>query len=114
MLAGVGIDRIEVGRIAATEAKFGEAFTTRLLTPTELAQKHWDAPALARRWACKEAVAKALGTGIGAALSFQDIEVSYSPQGAPQCTVRGHAGQLMVSVTDDAGVATAIALWAHM
>ncbi len=97
--------------MAEAQAKFGSRFAERLLTPTELAQKVWDAAALARRWAIKEAVAKALGTGIGAALSFQDIEITYSPEGAPQCVVQGHPGRVQVSVTDDAGLATAIALW---
>lgn len=111
MLKGVGIDTCSLARIAEAQAKFGQRLPERLLTPTELAQKVWDAPALARRWACKEAVAKALGTGIGADLSFQDIEITYSPQGAPQCVVKGREGRVHLSVTDDANLATAIAIW---
>jgi holo-[acyl-carrier protein] synthase len=111
MVKGIGIDTCSLARIAEAQAKFGHRLAERLLTPTELAQKAWDAPALARRWAIKEAVAKALGTGIGAALSFQDIEITSSPQGAPQCAVQGREGRLHISVTDDAGLATAIAIW---
>ena len=114
MLKGVGIDRVSIARIAAVQAQFGGQFVARLLTPTEQAQRVWEAPtqaaALARRWAIKEAVAKALGTGIGTALSFQDIEITHSPQGAPVCAVRGHGGRVVVSVSDDEGVAVAIAM----
>jgi holo-[acyl-carrier protein] synthase len=108
---GVGVDVCAIARMEAAQASHGARLLQRVLTPQEQTQRVWDAPALARRWACKEAVAKALGTGIGAALSFQDIEITYSPQGAPQCQVRGVRGHVYVSVSDDAGVATAIALW---
>lgn len=111
MLKGVGVDVCATARIAAAQAEHGERFLTRLLTPTERAQKTWDAAALARRWACKEAVAKALGTGIGEALSFQDIEITASAAGAPLCQVRGVAGQVHLSVSDDGGIATAFAVW---
>jgi holo-[acyl-carrier protein] synthase len=111
MVKGIGIDRCTVGRMEGVHGQFGMRLLQRLLTPTEQHQKVWNAEALARRWACKEAVAKALGMGIGHALSFQDIEIIYTPAGAPQCKVTGHPGQVLVSVSDDAGVAVAMAVW---
>ena len=111
MIVGVGVDRCTVARMEAVHGMFGERLIARLLTPAEQTQKVWDAPALARRWACKEAVAKALGTGIGAAYSFQDIEIIYSANGAPQCVVKGLEGRMHVSMSDDDGVAIAFAVW---
>ncbi|MCA3244395.1 MAG: holo-ACP synthase [Alphaproteobacteria bacterium] len=113
MIRGVGVDVCAVERIAATYADHGERFLQRVLTPTERAQRTWDASSLARRWACKEAVAKACATGIGGVVGFQDIEITYAANGAPQCQVRGQTGQFWVSVSDDAGMATAFALWSH-
>lgn len=108
MLTGIGTDVCALARIEAVWQRFGTRFADRLLTPVERLQKAWDAPALARRWAVKEAVAKALGTGIGAAVGFQDIELTYTPAGMLVCTVRGVANhQIWVSVSDDAGVAMA-------
>ena len=78
MILGTGIDLIEVARIASSFAKFGERFVNRVLLPDEiaycLAHKN-PAPFLAVRFAAKEAVSKAFGTGIGAQLGWQDIEI---------------------------------------
>jgi holo-[acyl-carrier protein] synthase len=111
MIKGVGIDRCTVARMEAVHGAFGPRLLARLLTSTEQDQRVWDAAALARRWAGKEAVAKAVGTGIGAALSFLDIEISHTPAGAPTCSVKGIAGTVHVSITDDDGVALALAVW---
>ncbi|KAB2640383.1 MAG: holo-[acyl-carrier-protein] synthase [Verrucomicrobia bacterium] len=83
---GIGIDVVEVARIAAAIARHGESFLARLFTPTERA--YCDAkksPAIhyAARFAAKEAVAKALGTGIGTHASWLDLEVCHAPGGAP-------------------------------
>ena len=111
MIAGVGIDRCSVARVAAVQEQFGGRFTERLLTPTERTQREWTAAQLARRWAMKEAVAKALGTGIGGTVGFQQIEITYDAKGAPRCAVQGIEGMVLVSVSDDEGVAVAMALW---
>ena len=111
MIAGIGVDRCTVARMEAVHGAFGERLLSRLLTPTEQAAKSWTAQTLARRWACKEAVAKALGTGIGAQFGFQDIEITSTDAGAPQCTVKGAEGTMHVSVSDEDGVAIAFAVW---
>jgi holo-[acyl-carrier protein] synthase len=86
MILGTGIDIIEVARIAASHDKFGERFLTRVLRPAEIAyclSHRQPAPFLAARFAAKEAVSKAFGTGIGAHLGWQDIEVVRKDSGEP-------------------------------
>lgn len=86
MILGTGIDIIEVSRIAASYEKFGERFLNRILHPAEIAycttQKN-PAPFLAARFAAKEAISKAFGTGIGAELGWQDMEVRKKQSGEP-------------------------------
>lgn len=86
MILGTGIDIIEVTRIQASHEKFGERFLQRILRPAEiaycLAHKN-PAPHLAARFAAKEAISKAFGTGIGAQLGWQDMEVSRKESGEP-------------------------------
>ncbi|MFN0069306.1 MAG: holo-ACP synthase [Limisphaerales bacterium] len=86
MILGTGLDLIEVARIAASYERFGERFLARLLRPAEISYcltHAQPAPHLAARFAAKEAVAKAFGTGIGAELGWQDIEVVRRPSGEP-------------------------------
>jgi holo-[acyl-carrier protein] synthase len=86
MILGTGIDIIEVGRIQASHERFGERFVNRILKPAEiaycLAHKR-PAPFLAARFAAKEAISKAFGTGIGAQLGWQDMEVGRKESGEP-------------------------------
>jgi holo-[acyl-carrier protein] synthase len=89
---GVGVDLVEIARIAQTLDRTGEAFVNRVLTPNErqqAAQKTGASLAnfVAKRWAAKEAVAKALGTGIRGDVSFQSIEVGYTDLGQPTISV---------------------------
>ena len=91
---GIGIDVVEVARIAAAAARHGDAFLARLFTPAERA--YCDAkksPAIhyAARFAAKEAVAKALGTGIGAHANWLELEISHAPGGAPALVLHGAA-----------------------
>lgn len=86
MILGVGIDIIEVARIRAAHEKFGERFLTRILHPNEISYclSHKDpGPFLAVRFAAKEAISKAFGTGIGAELSWRDMEVGRRESGEP-------------------------------
>jgi len=69
MILGLGIDIIEVARIQAAHEKFGERFLNRILHPNEIAyclSHKQPGPFLAVRFATKEAISKAFGTGIGA------------------------------------------------
>jgi holo-[acyl-carrier protein] synthase len=106
----VGVDVCAIARIEKAMARQPEKLLARLLTPAERkARKAWTAAQVARRWALKEAVAKALGTGIGGRYGFQEIEVTYDSRKAPKVAVKGYAGEIMASVADDAGVAVAVA-----
>ena len=86
MVLGIGIDIIEVARIRSAHEKFGERFLNRILHPNEISYclSHRDpGPFLAARFAAKEAISKAFGTGIGAQLGWQDMEVVRKPSGEP-------------------------------
>src|SRR5512143_219773 len=86
MILGLGIDIIEVARIRSSHEKFGERFLKRILHPNEIAYclSHRDpGPFLAARFAAKEAISKAFGTGIGAQLGWQDLEVARKESGEP-------------------------------
>jgi holo-[acyl-carrier protein] synthase len=95
---GIGIDVVEVERIASSMAEFSDRFAARIFTADERA--YCDAqrrPELhyAARFAAKEAVAKALGTGIGKDLGWLDMEIVRKPSGEPEVRVTG-AGQAFI------------------
>lgn len=82
---GIGTDMVEVKRIQQSLQR-SDALARRVLTAVELeqfGQAHQPAAFLAKRFAAKEACAKAFGIGIGERLSFQDITIGHSPQGRP-------------------------------
>jgi holo-[acyl-carrier protein] synthase len=86
MILGVGIDIIEVSRIQASHERFGDRFLNRILHPNEIKYclTHKEpAPFLAARFAAKEAISKAFGTGIGAQLGWKDMEVGRKESGEP-------------------------------
>jgi holo-[acyl-carrier protein] synthase len=86
MILGTGVDLIEVARVRSSFERFGERFVRRILRDAEIAYclSHRDpAPFLAARFAAKEAVSKAFGTGIGAQLGWQDMEVGRKASGEP-------------------------------
>ena len=97
MILGTGIDIIEVARIASSFEKFGERFVNRILLPDEIAyclSHKFPAPFLAVRFAAKEAVSKAFGTGIGAQLGWQDIEIRRKESGEPFVVLHGKGQEL--------------------
>ena len=100
MILGTGIDLIEVARIAASFEKFGERFVNRILLPDEIAYclSHRNpAPFLAVRFAAKEAVSKAFGTGIGAQLGWRDIEIRRKESGEPFVVLHGKGVELLAA-----------------
>ena len=89
-----GIDLVENDRIAGAIERQGEAFLSRAFTAGERAYCGGIArpvPSYAARWAAKEAVAKALGTGIGADAAMHEIEVIRSENGEPGICLHGAA-----------------------
>ena len=87
-----GIDLVETARIARAIERQGEAFLRRVFTPAERAYCESladSAGSYAARWAAKEAVAKALGTGIGGDASWVEIEVVRAESGEPGIVLHG-------------------------
>ena len=100
MILGIGIDIIEVARVASSYERFGERFVNRILLPDEIAycRSHKNpAPFLAARFAAKEAISKAFGTGIGAQLGWQDMEIRRKPSGEPFVVLHGKGEELFKS-----------------
>ncbi|WKE66428.1 holo-ACP synthase [Gallaecimonas kandeliae] len=93
MILGLGNDLVRIERFGKAAAGFAK----RVLTPAELAQfEHRGKPLsfLAKRWAAKEAAAKALGTGIADGVTFQDFEISNNGAGKPSLALSGRALEL--------------------
>ena len=88
-----GIDLVEIDRFAQALHRHGERLMARLFTPREQAECRGRVPSLAARFAAKEAVAKALGSGIGA-IRWVDIEVLTDAAGAPHLHLQGEAARL--------------------
>lgn len=98
MILGIGIDIIEVGRIKSSHERFGERFLNRILHPNEIAYclSHKEpGPFLAARFAAKEAISKAFGTGIGAQLGWHDMEVGRKESGEPFVILHGGGRKLL-------------------
>jgi holo-[acyl-carrier protein] synthase len=88
-----GVDLIEIERFSSACQRFDQRFLHRIFTLTELAENHKNMPSLAARFAAKEAVAKAFGTGIGT-ISWQDIEIRRGASGEPILQLFGKAQKL--------------------
>jgi len=100
MILGTGIDIIEVSRIKASLEKFGDRFCDRILLPDEMAycKSHKNpAPFVAARFAAKEAISKAFGTGIGASIGWQDMEIRRKDSGEPYVVLHGKGEELFKS-----------------
>jgi len=86
MILGTGIDIIEVSRIESSCEKFGDRFLKRILRPEEIAycfRHRRPGPFLAARFAAKEAISKAFGTGLGRHVGWLDLEVAHKDSGEP-------------------------------
>jgi holo-[acyl-carrier protein] synthase len=88
-----GIDMIEIERVEQGIVRFGERFLNRFFTPGERADCADQAQRLAARFAAKEAVAKALGTGIGD-VSWREIEIRCGERGRPTLHLHGAAARI--------------------
>jgi holo-[acyl-carrier protein] synthase len=98
MILGIGIDIIEVSRIKGSYERFGERFINRILHPNEIGYclSHKEpGPFLAVRFAAKEAISKAFGTGIGAQLGWHDMEIGRRPSGEPFVILHGSGEKLL-------------------
>ncbi|MEM7698940.1 MAG: holo-ACP synthase [Verrucomicrobiota bacterium] len=92
MIYGIGIDIVETARLAESIDRFGDRFLDRIFTRAErlyceemkFAARHY-----AARFAAKEAIAKAFGTGIGADLGWQDMDILRDSLGKPTVSLTG-------------------------
>ena len=86
MIAGIGIDLVEIARVEEMMARWEKRFLVRVFTPDEIAlcdSRTHRAASYAVRFAAKEACAKALGTGWGEAFSWKDFSIRTAPDGRP-------------------------------
>ncbi len=119
MVFGIGTDIVEVARIEASISQFGDEFAKRILAESELESyyKSQIKPRfLAKRFAAKEAFSKALGTGLRAPCTFQNIAVSHDDLGKPNLLLADelqaflktkNITQTHISVSDEKNLAAA-------
>jgi holo-[acyl-carrier protein] synthase len=122
MILGVGIDLVEVGRVRDSLARLGERFARKILLPAESAYcfGHADPSThVAARFAAKEAVSKAFGTGIGVEIGWLDIEVVRAESGSTRVELHGAGADLFrrrggrtlhLNLTHTAAYASAVAI----
>jgi holo-[acyl-carrier protein] synthase len=122
MIFGIGTDIVQLARIEQVHGKFGERFVERLLLPAELAAFQGQKQPLrflAMRFAAKEAIVKAMGTGFAHGMWIRDTGVVSNAWGKPQIvwSQRGRRlceelgiGEGHVTLTDEAGLVVAVAV----
>ena len=123
MILGIGSDLIDIRRIEKTLERHGSRFIDRIYTPVEKAKSErraQRAASYAKRFAAKEACAKALGTGLAQGVFWRDMGVVNLPSGAPTMALTGgaatrlaalvpagHSPHIHVTITDDYPLAQA-------
>ncbi|KQO70314.1 4'-phosphopantetheinyl transferase [Methylobacterium sp. Leaf102] len=126
MIVGIGSDLCDIRRIARSLERYGERFTHRVFTDGERAKcdaRAARAPSYARRFAAKEACAKALGTGLSQGVFWRDMEVVNLPGGRPTLRLTGgaathlaglipagYAPKVHITLTDDPPMAQAFVI----
>jgi holo-[acyl-carrier protein] synthase len=103
MILGIGSDIIDIRRIEQTLARFGDRFIMRVYTEVERARAdrrpEQRAATYAKRFAAKEACAKALGTGLKRGVFWRDMGVANLPSGQPTMRLTGGAAARLVAIT---------------
>ena len=109
----IGTDIIQIDRVRASCEKFGDRFKERFLCASEISLATKE-ESIAGFWAAKEAIAKALGCGIGKELSFHDIIIQKDHKGRPYFTLspkaqlRHEVAHSSLSISHDGGFAIAV------
>ncbi len=97
MIVGIGVDNVDIQRIAATLEQYGEQFEKKIFTPEEIAYCRWTpsrtAERYAARFAAREAFAKAIGTGIRMGFRWQEVSVSKERSGRPLLRLSGRTAE---------------------
>jgi holo-[acyl-carrier protein] synthase len=126
MIVGIGNDTIDIRRMEKVLERHGERFTHRIFTDIEVAKserRHQRAASYAKRFAAKEACAKALGTGLAHGVFWRDMGVINLPSGAPTMALtggalvrlqkilpKGHRAAIHLTITDDFPLAQAFVI----
>jgi holo-[acyl-carrier protein] synthase len=126
MIIGIGSDMIDIRRIEQTIERYGDRFLDRIFTGTERLKsdrRSARAASYAKRFAAKEACAKALGTGLSGGVFWRDMGVVNLPSGQPTIkltggaaerlrglTPAGHEAQIHITITDDFPIAHAFVM----
>ncbi|PJA61004.1 MAG: holo-ACP synthase [Rhodobacterales bacterium CG_4_9_14_3_um_filter_71_31] len=104
MILGIGADLADIRRIEATMARFGARFIDRVFTDVEQIKsdrRRDRAASYARRWAAKEACAKALGTGLRMGVAWREMGVVNLDSGQPTMALTGGAAERLAAMTPD-------------
>jgi holo-[acyl-carrier protein] synthase len=126
MIIGLGNDLCEIARVEKTLVRYGERFTQRCFTEIERRKsdrRAQRAASYAKRFAAKEACAKALGTGLSQGVYWRDLGVVNLPSGKPTMQLtngaarilqalvpKGHTPHIHLTITDDGGMAQAFVI----
>jgi holo-[acyl-carrier protein] synthase len=104
MIIGLGNDVIDIRRVERTIERYGERFLSRIFTDTERRKSDGRAAraaSYAKRFAAKEACAKALGTGFRSGVFWRDMGVVNLPSGRPTLELTGGAARALARITPD-------------
>lgn len=104
MIVGIGADLVDIRRIEATLARFGERFVERCFTDVERAKserRKERAASYAKRFAAKEACSKALGTGLKMGIAWREMGVVNLPSGRPTLELTGKAALLLAAMAPE-------------
>ena len=104
MIYGIGIDIIDIKRIRKVAEKYGDKFKKKCFNESEIIRsekKYNSVESYAKRYAAKEACAKALGTGLARGVHWKDIEVRNNEYGKPFILLHKKAKNLMKNYTKD-------------
>ncbi len=122
MIAGIGIDIVDIGRVQSLLSRYGDRFVERVFTEAEAAYARKSVKPgerLAGRFAVKEAVLKAFGTGKSQGIRWRDVETVRGPMGRPKVMLHGKAATYLknldadtihVTITHDGGRAVAFVI----
>ena len=104
MIVGIGADLVDIRRIEATLARFGDRFVERCFTDVERAKsdrRKERAASYAKRFAAKEACSKALGTGLKMGIAWREMGVVNLPSGRPTLELTGKAALLLAAMAPE-------------
>lgn len=94
MITGVGVDIVEIERVARIVKQYGERFLGRVFTPSELKEAEGRRERLAGRFAAKEAVLKVLQTGLAEGITWHEVRTFSGERGEPRVELSGRAEEL--------------------